>query len=506
MNPIVTFYSYKGGVGRSMALANVAVLLARAGLRVLVVDWDLEAPGLDNYFTSFHVKDDRPGLLRMVMDFKSNSDPDYKNYLLPVRDGDHSFDLLSSGKASDNQYSVNLEWFDWIAFFENGGGEFLESLREQWSSAYDVTLIDSRTGLSDLGGICTIQLPDIIVAMFSANHQSLYGVRDIMRLAQEARSFLAHDREQLSIVPLASRFGSDFRESKEWLDRTTEAMSEFYRDWLPAWANPREVVEQLKIPHVDYFGYGEKLAVVEQGTTDPQGMGFAYNKVANLLANNLTDAEKIFELKRRSDQTKWSLNLPSARPPSSETSAYEYDLYVSYQHSELMNQLLRPFVFRLKEFIGLLSGREIRIFLDFSVVQAGSSWPRSLESALLRSKLLLAIITPAYFRSKWAVAEWQTFEAREDLTKRTSPLIIPLITTSIAYAPPWFYGRNYRDVSGSFHARQNTLEIDETIRRVAEEVIQMLQDIPEILNPPLVQPKDIDNQSTILPRIWPELE
>ena len=48
---VYTFYSYKGGVGRSMALANVAALLARAGHRVLAIDWDLEAPGLERYFT-----------------------------------------------------------------------------------------------------------------------------------------------------------------------------------------------------------------------------------------------------------------------------------------------------------------------------------------------------------------------------------------------------------------------------------------------------------------------
>jgi len=42
---IVTFYSYKGGTGRTMALANTAWILAAAGNRVLTVDWDLEAPG-----------------------------------------------------------------------------------------------------------------------------------------------------------------------------------------------------------------------------------------------------------------------------------------------------------------------------------------------------------------------------------------------------------------------------------------------------------------------------
>ena len=43
---VITFYSYKGGTGRSMALANIACLLARQsgqGRGVLVIDWDLEA-------------------------------------------------------------------------------------------------------------------------------------------------------------------------------------------------------------------------------------------------------------------------------------------------------------------------------------------------------------------------------------------------------------------------------------------------------------------------------
>ena len=47
---IVTFYSYKGGTGRTMALANVAWILASQGKRVLAVDWDLESPGLHQYY------------------------------------------------------------------------------------------------------------------------------------------------------------------------------------------------------------------------------------------------------------------------------------------------------------------------------------------------------------------------------------------------------------------------------------------------------------------------
>jgi MinD-like ATPase involved in chromosome partitioning or flagellar assembly len=50
---IITFYSYKGGTGRTMALANAAWVLASNGKRVLMIDWDLEAPGLHRYFHPF---------------------------------------------------------------------------------------------------------------------------------------------------------------------------------------------------------------------------------------------------------------------------------------------------------------------------------------------------------------------------------------------------------------------------------------------------------------------
>src|SRR6059058_2990102 len=69
---IVTFYSYKGGTGRSMALANVAWVLASNGCRVLAVDWDLEAPGLHRYFAPFLLDPEltaTPGVLDLVWDF-----------------------------------------------------------------------------------------------------------------------------------------------------------------------------------------------------------------------------------------------------------------------------------------------------------------------------------------------------------------------------------------------------------------------------------------------------
>src|SRR5437763_4755985 len=69
---VITFYSYKGGAGRSMALANVAWILASAGKRVLMIDWDLEAPGLHRYFHPFLSDKEltkTPGIIDLVWDF-----------------------------------------------------------------------------------------------------------------------------------------------------------------------------------------------------------------------------------------------------------------------------------------------------------------------------------------------------------------------------------------------------------------------------------------------------
>ena len=47
---VITFYSFKGGVGRTLLLANTALFLARANKRVVMLDLDFEAPGLPYKF------------------------------------------------------------------------------------------------------------------------------------------------------------------------------------------------------------------------------------------------------------------------------------------------------------------------------------------------------------------------------------------------------------------------------------------------------------------------
>jgi hypothetical protein len=282
-----------------MALANVAVLLCRRGKKVLAIDWDLEAPGLPRYFANLKSNQDGEGLLALLLRHRDgqSSGGDYKSYLWKVQDTDarRSFDVLSSGHEIDPEYSKSLERFDWHEFFRRGGGDFFEKLRAEWKIDYDIVLIDSRTGLTDSGGICTIQLPDIVVGMFTANNQSLYGVRDVMRLAQQGRQRLSFDRMSLNVIPLASRFGtrSEFRESKRWLDEFATTLEEFFAEWLPSSSTPRQVIEKMKIPQVDYFSFGERLAVLEDSSSNSEGMTPSYNMLADLIESDYRNLPEV---------------------------------------------------------------------------------------------------------------------------------------------------------------------------------------------------------------------
>jgi len=83
-------------------------------------------------------------------------------------DSKSSIDLLTAGKRGDD-YFKKVRNFDVESFYsEKQGGNFIESLRDEWKKSYDFVLVDSRTGVTDIGGICTIQLPDILVPLFTA--------------------------------------------------------------------------------------------------------------------------------------------------------------------------------------------------------------------------------------------------------------------------------------------------------------------------------------------------
>ena len=182
---VTTFYSFKGGVGRTMALVNAAVALAKRGRRVLVVDFDLEAPGLDT-FDIFRSPKQVPGVVDFVAEYLlSGQAPKLDRFVSEAAGvGDDGGALWSMPSGAQHAaYAANLNQIDWGALYERHEGYLLfEDLKEQWKQVLrpDYVLIDSRTGHTDTGGICTRQLPDAVAILFFPNDQNLRGLTTVV--------------------------------------------------------------------------------------------------------------------------------------------------------------------------------------------------------------------------------------------------------------------------------------------------------------------------------------
>ncbi len=216
----VTFYSYKGGVGRSMALLNTAVMLAKEGKRVLLVDFDLEAPGLTS-FGPLKLARSHKGLVDYVMKYRDSlRAPSVADFIVSCESDDVKLWVLPAGDHTKAQYNTRLNSIDWERLYsEEHGYLMFEDMKAQWEAfdgtGFDYVFVDSRTGHTDVGGICTRQLPDAVVVMFLPNEQNIEGLVPIVKaIRSEERA----DRPAITIHFVPSNVPDEFDED-EVLDK-----------------------------------------------------------------------------------------------------------------------------------------------------------------------------------------------------------------------------------------------------------------------------------------------
>jgi tetratricopeptide (TPR) repeat protein/MinD-like ATPase involved in chromosome partitioning or flagellar assembly len=315
---VITFYSYKGGTGRSMALANVAWVLAGAGKRVLVIDWDLEAPGLHRYFAPFLIDRElgaSDGLIDLIDRYACAAiapppagEPlpadwwheltDFSEHVLGVAfDGFPSgggIDLLPAGRQGPT-YAAKVSAFNWQNFFDRlGGGGFLDALRERARREYDYVLIDSRTGVSDTAGICTAQMPDTLVVCFTYNNQSIKGAAAVAASALQLQEGLAEQRRRAAastgsdgsiddsplpfrVYPVAMRV--DAGESERLAVRQTFAR-ETFAPLVTHIGDPAAYWAAVEVPYRVFYAYEEVLAPLKDDAFDPKTVLAAFVRLA----------------------------------------------------------------------------------------------------------------------------------------------------------------------------------------------------------------------------------
>src|SRR5215475_3691777 len=301
---IIIFYSYKGGTGRSMGVANVAWILASSGKRVLTVDWDLEAPWLHRYYSPFLGDKDltgSEGLIDLLIEFRdataiggggSSDDKWYEAYADIAAyvvsldwdfPGGGTLDLLPAGRQGAS-YSARVNSFDWVEFYERrGGGVFLEAIKEKMRADYDYVLIDSRTGVSDTSGICTVQMPDAVVVCFTLNNQGIKGSAAVAHSIYEQRLRKGLD---IAIFPVPMRV-EPFEKAK--LDLRREYAKKMF-ELFPAHLPPQlraQFQEDTQVKYLPYYAYEEILATF--GNRPGESESTSLLASAERLAGYLTD-------------------------------------------------------------------------------------------------------------------------------------------------------------------------------------------------------------------------
>ncbi|MFL6674325.1 MAG: tetratricopeptide repeat protein [Massilia sp.] len=246
---VTTFYSFESGAARSVALSNMAVLLAgrqNATVPVLMIDWDTESPGLHHYFQ----RDEQGGAREGAPRDPGHARPGLLEYFEACRDQLQT--LTRSPAAADDEQLARLvlEAIDWGAYVERvddsrplylmRAGRFDDSYGERadamdWDGLFAAcpalyrsfaghmarhfrhVLVDCRSGRSAAVSVCTTLLPRKLVAVFTPSQRSLEGLAGVVTRAVEYRCSHEDEQHPLLVYPLPCSIDStDCERRLQW--------------------------------------------------------------------------------------------------------------------------------------------------------------------------------------------------------------------------------------------------------------------------------------------------
>lgn len=244
--PLVVFFSVKGGVGRSTALAASALSLAQNDKKVLVLDLDLASPGLSSALLP---EDRRPkyGIVDWLVEDL-------------VGDGDAVFDEIfaTSELSRDGEIFV-------VPAHGRDPGEYISKLGRAWMSVIgsdgkregwpkrlrrlidglkkallpDIVLIDARAGIDDLSSTCVTDLGAKLVLLFALDDDQTWSGYRILFRHWRLASVAEEIRERLQLVGAMT----PETERDEYLEKMREASYELFAGELYDAIPPGEPIE-----------------------------------------------------------------------------------------------------------------------------------------------------------------------------------------------------------------------------------------------------------------------
>jgi len=162
--------------------------------------------------------------------------------------------------------------------------------------------------------------------------------------------------------------------------------------------------------------------VIEQGTADPGGLGFIYERIASILAQDFANIGPALGMLPAAEAS-----APAAALKVSAVSDYENDVFVSHDGSG--SDWMLEFVEELRLELRMLLAGDPRVFFDQREVHAGEDWPQAVRHALLRSRVMVALLTQRYLSTPSSMAEFRAFVERNSQTGRK--LVAPVLIRSL---------------------------------------------------------------------------
>ncbi|MCL2051328.1 MAG: tetratricopeptide repeat protein [Lachnospiraceae bacterium] len=310
----VTFYSYKGGVGRTLALAYIARYLADNNFSICILDIDLEAPGIvykDILFDEAEAPGlSRPGVLdyiRICLDDELNPPETIDDYFYsyPVTDHGGYIRIMSAGQGFEKlKYWQDLAKTDWNDLFfgkDKRGIHFFNRLKNLIKKQInpDYLFIDSRSGITVLSKVCTMALADIAVILAANNDENRRGTK--LMYQQISSSPYNYNEEKIKVICTLTRVpalevGDSPQMEKEAInnlitaienqDLTEDDISVIHSERIIEFNEKLIGNKDIKI-HGDYYGLISRI--VHPAVLEAKQKAIAYNPQQGYLQYDIID-------------------------------------------------------------------------------------------------------------------------------------------------------------------------------------------------------------------------
>ena len=235
--PIIVFQSFKGGVGRTIHLLGLVAALSRQGKRVLLVDADLEAPGITWLSQNDEFGETSIAFVDFLALVHADGTPDRSGSIPLTAEKLSSQIFRTPGSQTphlllpafrDNKQMLRLEVRpENLSLGPNAVWDMTEAIAALSRAVnVDAVLVDLRAGLSELASPFLFDPRIQRVLVSSLSQQSVEGTRLV--LEQLAKLSPSIDKEYLSDPSVILSFVTPESEKSERVDKVRERLYEVY--------------------------------------------------------------------------------------------------------------------------------------------------------------------------------------------------------------------------------------------------------------------------------------